>query len=65
MKNSVNPSPSPSDVLAARHAAGLTQAEAAKLVHTSLRAWQQWEYGERRMHPAMWELFCLKLAYNP
>jgi hypothetical protein len=34
-------------------------------VHTSLRAWQQWEAASgdrnhRRMHPAFWELFRIK-----
>lgn len=32
----------------------------ADLVHTSRRSWQQWEAGERRMHPAFWELARLK-----
>jgi DNA (cytosine-5)-methyltransferase 1 len=39
---------------------GLTQQEAADLLHLTLRAWQRYEYGERRMHPALWELFLLK-----
>lgn len=38
----------------------LTQTEAAGLLHTSLRAYQQWEAGDRAMHPAFWELFRLK-----
>lgn len=49
--------PSPEVIRAARLAAGLTLAQAAALVHTSVRAWSQWEAGDRRMHPAMWELF--------
>ncbi len=32
----------------------------AAQVHTSRRAWQQWETGDRRMHPAFWELFAIK-----
>lgn len=52
--------PTPSNILAARHAAGLTQAQAAALVHTGFRVWSQWERGLRRMHPATWELFRLK-----
>jgi transcriptional regulator with XRE-family HTH domain len=55
MKN--QSSPAPSEISAARHAACLTQTQAATLIHTSLRSWQQWEHGDRRMHPAMWELF--------
>ena len=49
--------PTPAQILAARQAAGLTQTEAARLIHCSLRAWQQWEGDERRMHPAFFDLF--------
>ena len=45
---------------AARAAAGLTQTAAGALVYSSLGAWQQWEAGLRRMHPALWELFNIK-----
>ncbi|TAL65737.1 MAG: hypothetical protein EPN79_11185 [Burkholderiaceae bacterium] len=54
--------PLPSEVRAAREAAGLTQTEAAALVHTSCRTWQQWEAGDRRMHQAFWELFRIKIS---
>lgn len=57
--------PKPAEIRAAREAAGLTQSEAAVLVHVSLRAWQRYEEGSedgtKRMHPAMWELFLIKL----
>jgi len=53
--------PAPAEIVAARAAAGLTQAECAALLHTTLRSWAQWEYGERKMHPAFWELFNIKL----
>lgn len=52
--------PLPAKILAARQRAGLTQTQAADLVHTTCRVWQQWEAGERGMHPAFWELFQLK-----
>lgn len=57
--------PKPDEIRAAREAAGLTQTEAAELVYTTCRVWQQWEAvedtpGHRRMHPAFWELFNLK-----
>lgn len=57
--------PTPAEIRAAREAAGLTQAQAAELVHTHLNSWQQWEAdvgtpAHRRMHPAFWELFRLK-----
>jgi len=51
--------PPPEEIIAARKAAGLTQTEAASLVCGSLRAWQQWEAGDRRMHPGLWMLFGL------
>ncbi len=53
-------SPTPSEIKAARNAAGLTQTQAGALLHTTVRTWQQWEAGDRAMHPAMWELFCIK-----
>lgn len=59
--------PKPVEIRAARESAGLSQTEAADLVHTTCRTWQQWEAaegttGNRRMHPAFWELFRIKLA---
>lgn len=56
--------PSPQEIKAARDAAGLSQTAAAELVHSGLRTWQQWEAGDRRMHPGLWELFQLKLNTN-
>lgn len=50
----------PAKLKQARSNAGLTQAQAAKLVHRSLRNWQQWEGYERTIDPAIYELFCLK-----
>lgn len=52
--------PTPAEILKAREGAKLTQAEAAALLHSSWRTWQDWEAGARRMHPAFWELFRLK-----
>lgn len=54
--------PTPEQVRDGRVAAGLTHAAAAALVHANIRSWQKWEAGERDMHPAFWELFCLKTA---
>ncbi len=51
----------PKEIKAARMEAGLTQGEAAALVHANLRSWQKWESGDRSMHPAMWELFRAKI----
>lgn len=52
--------PAPAEIRAAREAAELSQAAAGALVHTTVRTWQQWEAGDRRMHPAFWELFRIK-----
>jgi DNA-binding XRE family transcriptional regulator len=54
--------PAPADIRAAREAAEMTQTAAGAVIYASLRAWQQWESGERRMHPAMWELWQLKVT---
>ena len=63
-------SPAPSDVKAAREniqaakGIGITAAQdwCAEQVHTTRRVWQQWETGDRGMHPAFWELFRIKSA---
>jgi DNA (cytosine-5)-methyltransferase 1 len=60
--------PTPADVLAlreslqAREHLGITAAQdrCAEMLHTSRRAWQQWEHGDRKMHPAFWELIRIK-----
>lgn len=54
--------PRPAEILAARVRAGLTQTEAANLLYTTCRVWQQWEAGDRRMHPAFWDLFQRRMA---
>lgn len=57
--------PTPAEIRAAREAAGLTQDAARHLVYASLRAWEEWEAGRQRMHPGLWELFCIKTGGNP
>ncbi len=57
-----NVAPDLAEIRAAREAAGLSQSSAAALVYSGLRTWQQWEVGDRRMHPGLWELFRLKTA---
>ena len=52
--------PAPEAIRAGREAASLTQTDAATLVHSTLRRWQEWEAGKHRMHPGLWELFKLK-----
>jgi putative transcriptional regulator len=58
--------PRPEEVRMAREEAGLTQTQAAELVHTGWQTWAKWETdatsdSARRMHPATWELFQVKL----
>lgn len=57
--------PAPADIRAAREAAGLTQTQAAQLLHGTLRSWQMWEAGERRLHPALWAFFLLRTSQHP
>lgn len=47
-----------------RESMGITSAQdrCAEMLHTSRRAWQQWERGDRKMHPAFWELISTKCA---
>ena len=52
--------PDPATIKATRISAGLTQTQAGELIGGSLRAWQDYEYGKRRMHPGLWELFEIK-----
>ena len=52
--------PKQQEIKKARQAAGLTQRQAGELLSVVVRTWQRWEYGERRMSPAMWELFLIK-----
>jgi hypothetical protein len=59
---SANSNPTPEMVRAARVAAALTQTEAASLIHGTMRAWQEYEAGNRRMHPGLWELFRMKIG---
>jgi DNA-binding XRE family transcriptional regulator len=56
--------PKPAEIQRAREAAGLTQTQAGELVHSALKSWQNWEsdgQDNRRMHPATWELFNVKV----
>lgn len=52
--------PNPEEVRTLRKRAGLTQTQAATLVCAKLRTWQDWEAGNVKMHPGLWELFNLK-----
>jgi putative transcriptional regulator len=54
--------PPPEAIRAARVAAGLTQRAAADIIHASVRGWEDWEAGRRRMHAAFFELFIIKTS---
>jgi putative transcriptional regulator len=53
--------PTPEEIKAAREAAQMTSAEAGALVHSTESKWREWESGARRMHPAFFELFNIKV----
>jgi putative transcriptional regulator len=62
----------PEQIKKLRKLAGVTQSEAAKLVHVSLRTWQSWESpkdlsNSRQIPEGYVELFCLKTknSYPP
>jgi DNA (cytosine-5)-methyltransferase 1 len=59
------PSPSATKIRETRIHLGYTQGEAATLLHSSIRAWQFWESGARKMHPGLWELFVVKVGLHP
>lgn len=60
--------PAPAEVRATREKAGLTQTQAAEVIHSTLRAWQNWESEDesmgRRMHPGLFELFKIKTGQH-
>ena len=56
--------PSPEQIRAARETLGLTQTEAGALIYVGLRAWQQYEAGDRRLHPGLWELWRIKTRHK-
>lgn len=52
--------PTPEQIARARERAKMTQEEAAGLIYHKWRAWDRYEKGIRRMHPALWELWQIK-----
>lgn len=49
----------------ARATAGLSQEDAAAMVHKTPRAWRYWENGDRQMDLTTWELFLIKTDQHP
>ena len=58
-------SPTTDSIRNLRITLGVTQKEAAEVVHVTARAWQWWESGEREMPRATWELFVIKAGIHP
>jgi DNA-binding XRE family transcriptional regulator len=54
--------PTPDQIRAFRGEHGLTQAQAAKLVHVQERQWRRYEAGDWSMSIVRWELIHLKLG---
>ena len=52
--------PTPEQIAKARERAKMTQEEAAALLYMKWRAWDRYEKGARKMHPALWELWQIK-----
>lgn len=64
--------PKPAEIREARESVGMTQTEAAQVIYSTLRAWQEWEAepredstAGRRMHPGLFELFLIKTGKLP
>ncbi len=58
-------SPTPQIIKNTRVTLGYTQKEMAEMLHVSLRAWQLWEAGDRKMPPGLWELCVIKAGLHP
>ena len=58
-------SPTPQIIKNTRVTLGYTQKEMAEMLHVSLRAWQLWEAGNRKMPPGLWELCVIKAGLHP
>jgi hypothetical protein len=56
MRNRPKP-PKPAEIRRLRESFGLSQTQAAELVYSTLRSWQNWEGGQVGMHPAIWAWF--------
>lgn len=62
----MNKQPGPNEVRAARIAAGLTQAEAAELVHLGSHVrWSEYERGVEKISLQTWHLFLLLTRQEP
>lgn len=55
----------PTEIRTARESAGLTQQQAATVVHVGTNTWRHWEAGRSPIHPGLWELFLIKTGKIP
>lgn len=53
--------PTPEQLKALRESHGLTELQAAYIVHVSAGMWQHWEAGNVEMPPKLYDLFCTKI----
>jgi DNA-binding transcriptional regulator YiaG len=54
--------PTPAQLKSLRIGAGLTQPDAAALIHVTKRTLQDWEHDVNDMHLGLWELLTLKIS---
>ena len=57
--------PTAAQISTAREQAGLSQQQAAELVHVDIRSWRRWELAERTVNLAVWEFFLLRSHQHP
>lgn len=50
--------PTPEEIINER--GNISQSQAASLIYTTQSRWSDYENGKNRIHPAIWELFCIK-----
>lgn len=55
--------PAVAEIRATREEAGQTQTEAAEAIQVALRTWQDYEGGQRKMPPGLFEYYCLQVAF--
>jgi transcriptional regulator with XRE-family HTH domain len=49
--------PTPEQIRKRRERVHLSQLASARLIHVSLRSWEDWEAGRTRMHPNHWRAY--------
>lgn len=54
--------PRPNEIRTTRMYAGVSKVDAALSVFATVDEWEGWESGDRKMHPARWDLFMRRLA---